>query len=209
MITDTSKEVFIRTWGISGYLENWAIYGAKSGVKEEDLVARCLSPFYHKEKTCLEIGCGAGFWTDKYLAPNFQIVIALDLIPRPFFQNPNIIYIEVGDRDFSCAKVADDSIDFVWSFGVFCHLTRQAIQEYLRSIHRKCKTGAKLSLYFSNNDRRPHYSGDEQPDPDPNQPMWCNNNMDKTMAMLDLSGFRNIKDLMPELFDSMVYCEKS
>jgi hypothetical protein len=63
---DNSKEVFLKTWN-GGYRENWAVYGKASGKSEEEVVSRCLAPFYDSEKTCLEIGCGLAFWTDKYL----------------------------------------------------------------------------------------------------------------------------------------------
>ena len=203
-----SKEVFVNTWGESGYVENWEVYGAMAKVSEEYLVDKCLTPFLNKDAVCLEIGCGGGFWTKRYLMPNFKHVIALDLIPDPKFEGNNITYHELPDRNYECLYVEDNSIDFVWSFGVFCHLNLDAIEIYLRNIYKKCKTGAKLCLYFSNNDRRPHYDTEEMVKPDLSHPLWCNNNLRKTFKMLNEAGFRNITDLMPELPDTLVYCEK-
>jgi hypothetical protein len=45
-------------------------------------------------------------------------------------------------RDASLREVADETIDFFFSFGVFCHLPEPVIAEYLASLHRKLKSGA-------------------------------------------------------------------
>ncbi len=212
-MNDIAKEVFLKTWP-GGYRENWEVYGKASGQKEEDVVRKCLAPFYNKEHVCLEIGCGLAFWTDQYLAPNFKQVLAIDILPVQDFgkvklKHTNILYIEVPDRDFSCYGIEDNSVDFVWSFGVFCHLSLEANQQYLHGMYKKCKPGAKVALYYSNNDRRPHYKKGEIPQVDPNQPMWCNNDLEISTQMMINAGFTDIKDLMPELFDTMIYGTKS
>ena len=210
-----SKDVFLKTW-TGGYRENWAVYGAMTEritgkfITEEEVIEKCLNPFYNPDHVILEVGCGLAFWTDCYLAEHFKKVIAIDILPKDDFWKcelknfAKIDYIELPDRDFTCKGVASDSIDFVWSFGVFCHLTLEANQEYLNNIFRVCKKGAKVALYYSNNDRRPHYKDDIQPPIDPKEPMWCNNNYKKTEAMLMKAGFKDIYDLMPELPDTMI-----
>jgi SAM-dependent methyltransferase len=211
MTYDNSKEVFLRTWP-KGYRENWAVYGAASNKSEEEVVNTCLSPFYDRNAVCLEIGCGKGFWTDRYLANNFKNVIALDLLPAASFNNKNITYIEVPDRDFSCYGVEDNSVDFCWSFGVFCHLSLEACQKYLYAIYRKLKPGGKVSLFYSNCDRRPgNYEGlviGAKNNFDPEHVQWVYNNYPTTEQMLINAGFKNTKDLMPTLIDTMIYGEK-
>jgi SAM-dependent methyltransferase len=202
-LTDNSKEVFLSTWP-GGYTENWAVYGEMSGKSEEDVVAKCLSPFFSREKIVLEVGCGKGFWTEKYLAANFKKVIALDLLPSVNFKSSNIHYIEVPDRDFSCFGVEDESIDFCWSFGVFCHLSIEACQEYMEAIFRKLKPGGCVSLYFSNSERRPKDCSFS-----PEVIQWVKNDFATTETMMTIAGFKTIRDLMPDLKDTMVYGEKS
>lgn len=204
-VRDASKSTFVRTWGQGGYRENWAVYGKMSGAKESDVVARCLAPFYDRNSVCLEIGCGAGFWTDQYLAKHFQQVIALDVIPRPQLASPNIRYIEVPDRNFDCFGVADASIDFAWSFGVFCHMTLPSIQHYLHGIFRVCRPNARCSLYFSNIERRPGtatVANTEETVP------WIENDLARTIYMIEAAGFVDVTDLMPTLPDTMVSCRR-
>lgn len=202
MINDNSKEVFLKTWP-GGYRENWAVYGKASGKTEDEVVAKCLSPFYGKSKACLEVGCGVGFWTEGYLAKNFQQVIALDLLPTVKFHHRNITYIEVPDRDFSCYRVGDNTIDFCWSFGVFCHMSLEACEQYVNAIFRKLKPGGEVALYFSNSDRRP--AGGPF---DPEVVQWVKNDFATTEAMLKSAGFVDARDLMPDLFDTMIYGRK-
>lgn len=203
-IVDATKTAFLSTWP-GGYRENWEVYGRVTGAAEADVVARCLAPFYNRDHVVLEVGCGLGFWTDRYLAPHFSRVVALDLISRPVFVAPNIDYIEVPDRNYECFGVADESIDFTWSFGVFCHMTLEACQKYLDAIFRKSKAGARCSLYFSNTTRRPGTATVANTEA---QVPWVDNDLDRTVAMLQKSGFVDIVDLMPSLPDTMVGCRK-
>lgn len=202
---EATKEAFLRTWP-GGYRENWVVYGKMSGVSEDALVAATLSPFYDPAATCMEIGCGLGFWTDRYLAPHFGAVVALDLLQSVKFKHKNIRYIEVPDRSYSCHGVEDDSVDFCWSFGVFCHIPLPRVQEYLRAIFRKCKRGARCSLYFSNIERRPGTvtAGSDRNDIVP----WVENDWRRTCEMLEAAGFVDIVDLLPTLPDTMASCKK-
>lgn len=142
---DTAKADFIATWP-DGYVE-----GGFVGNEEADVVYRCLTPFFNPEHVALEIGCGGGLWTTRYLIPQFKHVIALDVIPQPSrLTQYSLTYIEVGDRDFDCTGVADESVDFVWSFGVFCHLSGAAIRSYLSGIHRVLKPNGNAVVMFGN-----------------------------------------------------------
>lgn len=203
-MTDATKETFLKTWP-GGYRENWEVYGKMSGMAEDVLVARTLAPFYDPAAICLEVGCGLAFWTDKYLAPNFKQVIALDLLPSVLFKHKNIQYIEVPDRSYDCHGVSDDSIDFVWSFGVFCHLSLEAQAKYLQAIYQKCKSGAQCSLYFANIERRPGTASSElREDFVP----WVENDWTHTETMLKDAGFVDIEDMLPTLPDTVAHCRK-
>lgn len=203
-LTDTTKRGFNSTWP-GGYRENFEVYAAKTGMGEGPIVRVALEPFYNKEHVALEIGCGGGFWIDKYLAPNFKKVIGLDVIPKPPLVGDNVQYIEVPDRNFECYGVEDGSIDFVWSFGVFCHMTHPAIQSYLHAAFKKLKPGGKAVLYFSNTERRPGTASSGNSE---NEVLWISNNWVLSENMMVKAGFVNIKDLMPMHIDTIAYAEK-
>lgn len=203
-IVDASKEGFLATWP-GGYRENWVVYGKMSGVSEEEIVSTCIAPFRNQAHTALEIGCGLGFWTDRHLAPYFREVVALDLLADPKLTSPNVRYIEVPDRDFSCFGVEDESIDFAWSFGVFCHLTLEAQQSYVEAVFRKLRPGGHAALYFANIERRPGTASRENTEL---QVPWVENDWARTRAMLEAAGFIEIRDMVPHLPDTMAYGRK-
>ena len=187
---DTTKAAFLNTWP-GGYRENFEVYQKATGATEEDIVSKCLRPYFDKTKTALEVGCGGGFWMERHLIPNFQHATGVDLLPElPIKVDCPYAYIEVGDRDYSLPGIPDNSIDFVWEFGVFCHMSVEAIQAYLASVYRVLKPGGRAVLYFSNTDRRGAnpgkavgYSGSSD------IVGWVANNLEKTTAMLNQAGF--------------------
>lgn len=147
-------------WGTSGYIESF--HGYENDFEES--FVKLLSKFYNNNKTCLDIGCGGGFWSKKYLTPNFSKVIGLDLLPTSEIEilkneaPKNFEYIEVTDRDYLCTGVADSSVDFVFSFGVFCHLPNSAISTYVDSIYKKLKPGGEALIMFADFFKRKKYA---------------------------------------------------
>lgn len=204
MIVEPSKRAFLQAWP-GGYGENWEVYGKVSGVSEEALVSKCLAPFFDQTHTAMEIGCGIGFWVKKYLCPNFMNVIGLDLLPSAPVLLPNFKYIEVPERNYDCFGVDDGSVDFVWSFGCFCHLTLPSVQQYLCSAFRKLRPGGRASLFFSNSDRRPGTASVSNTE---DQIIWSANDWPTTKGMMEEAGFVGVRDIMPELCDTMAYGEK-
>lgn len=202
-VREPTKSDFVNTWGPRGYRENFAVYSAPTGggATEDQVVASCLSPFYNRDNSCVEIGCGNGFWPERHLCNNFRHVTGLDVLSDTPFRAVNFTYIEVPDRDYSCYGIADESVDFVWSFGVFCHLNLPSIQKYLHSVYRILKPGGSASLYFSNNTRRP---GHASAPGGTSGIIWVKNDLETSVKMLQSAGFKNPVDLMPDLKDTML-----
>ncbi len=121
---DTEAAVFETVWP-GGYVETFEGYvNIGCGQYVEKDIAQFLLAFFDKDQHCLEIGPGRGLWTTKYLIPNFRKVTCLDVVTQKF--EGDCDYIRIPSKDFSCAGVEDDSIDFLFSFGVFCHLSAEA-----------------------------------------------------------------------------------
>jgi SAM-dependent methyltransferase len=202
---EPSKKDFVETWGISGYRENFEVYERQKNGTEEEVVSKCLSPWFDGRHTALEIGCGGGFWVEKYLCPNFKHVYGLDLLPAATHTAPNFTYIEVPDKDYTCYTVKDNSIDFVWSFGVFCHLNLLSIQTYLNNVYRVLKSGGHASLYFSNDDRLPNSATVGNPT---SGILWIKNNLETSTAMLHKAGLVEVTDVMPHIKDTVLHVVK-
>jgi cyclopropane fatty-acyl-phospholipid synthase-like methyltransferase len=143
---DYSKEQFRQFWSESGYKETWDGFKYNWSNEIQSLIKQQIGD--NKDKIVLEIGCGAGYWTS-FLCENSNLVYAIDLIPRPQLDYSNFIYYENQNLQFNCKSIKEDSIDFVFSFGVFCHFSKSACEEYLTDIFRVLKKGGSAILMYS------------------------------------------------------------
>jgi SAM-dependent methyltransferase len=203
--TDLSKQDMIHMFGY-GYYENWSCYEYDA---EQEIVDSCIKPFYDENHNVMEIGCGGGKWTLNYLSPNFKKIYALDVIPQILPKTANIEYIELNDKDFYCTNVEDESIDFVWSFGTFCHFSVFACEEYLSNIYKKLKPSGKGVIMFANWHRNFKYKNYwTSTDINSIHGNWYYNDEKYTIDMLSRLQFKNIKDVIPNFRDSLIYFEK-
>jgi SAM-dependent methyltransferase len=142
---DYSKQDFIKFWGNEGYLETWDGDGFNWSEQIQKIIMAQIGNI--KDKVVVEIGCGAGYWT-KFLCENSSFVNAVDVIPKLNLPYQNYCYYENEDRQFCCPYLQDESVDFVFSFGVFCHFSQFACEEYLKDIKRILrKDGTAILMY--------------------------------------------------------------
>ena len=141
-----TKTDFLNFWGDNGYIETWDGHKYNWSKEIKDLILNQLGD--KKDKNVLEIGCGAGYWT-KFLCEHSNNVTAIDLIPNSPFQLDNFTYIENKDMQFDCKNIKDESIDFSFSFGVFCHLSHSACESYLKDVFRVLKKGGTAIFMYS------------------------------------------------------------
>jgi len=143
---DFTKQNFIDFWGDTGYYEEFTY-----GIGIQEVIERTIVPF--SNKTCLEIGCGGGVFT-KVLSEQFDEVTAIDVIPiHDGLRYHNVKYKELDNQDYNCSGISNSSIDFVFSYGVFCHFSNDAIKEYMQSIYRVLKKGGNCVIMISNFDK--------------------------------------------------------
>lgn len=206
---DTTKDQFVSAWP-GGYEEEFRAYPAGT----EQQIADELSKFTNPEGTCLELGPGRGLWTRKYLSKLFKSVVCVDLIQRPEALNlENVTWIEVGNHDFACAAVAARSIDFAFSFGMFCHLSEAACRAYLCALFRVMKPGAFALLMFANWKRHPElcwisdqlrFTSDRRSD----GTCWFYCDTELARAMATDNGFVDFIDVIPDFRDTLCLIRK-
>jgi len=124
-----------------------AVYGA------------CLAP-YVNGATVLEIGPGRGGWTKKILAGEPAKVYCLDVVSAEHNCFWEYVGLQAAERveyhtvtDFSCSALPDNSINYVFSFGVFCHISYSGISEYLKNLRPKLAPGANCFIMFADADK--------------------------------------------------------
>src|SRR5688572_5875873 len=139
---DFSKQFFTQSWGPDGYYENFSY-----GVGIDKVCEVALYPFINTITRVLEIGSGGGVFT-KRIIPRVDDLICIDVIPKPQALN-GVQYIELGNQDYYCTGVNDDSIEFAFSYNCFCHLSNEAIREYLKSVNRVLRKGKSFVFMLS------------------------------------------------------------
>jgi SAM-dependent methyltransferase len=140
-----TKQFYQDTWGEDGYYENFSF-----GIGIENVCKAAMYPFFSLEKTALEIGPGGGVFTQRMIN-NFKHLTAIDVIrkPKAFNEYENFTYIELEDKSFNC-PVESNSIDFCFSYGVFCHLSNDALVQYFKGINKALKQGGDFVFMLSN-----------------------------------------------------------
>jgi len=104
--------------------------------------------------TILEIGAGFGRWTH-YLRDHCETLIAVDRIDqcvnacRQRFQDDPRVRCALNDGR-SLPMVANDSIDFIFSFDSLVHAKPEMVEGYLAELVKKLKHGGKGFIHHSN-----------------------------------------------------------
>lgn len=142
-MNDFDKEFFVRTWGKDGYYENFSY-----GVGIERVCERCLYPFVNSTVRVLEIGSGGGVFSQRIWSKAGEFT-CIDVIPKPDNFPPSVNYIELDNQDFNCTGVSNNSIDFAFSYNVFCHFSNDAIKKYLTSVNRILRPGGDFVFMLS------------------------------------------------------------
>ena len=116
----------------------------------------CIKPYINDQTVALEIGAGAGAWT-KSLLPSKE-VYALDALPENHngllarLGHPaNVKYFQVAD--FKCAMIPDNHVDYMFSFGCFCHVSFEGIEEYAVNLYPKLKHGSNCFWMIADYDK--------------------------------------------------------
>ncbi len=105
-------------------------------------------------KSALEIGCGGGAITAQ-LARNGAVVTAIDLTPRAIALTQRRFELlslsgDIRQMDAEHLDFADETFDFVWSWGVIHHSANT--EAIIREIHRvlKPRGEARIMVYHRN-----------------------------------------------------------
>jgi len=107
--------------------------------------------FDPREKTALEIGCGIGRIA-RWMSQDFAQYIGVDVSPEMIrkassYHLPRATFQDVSGGDL--AGIANESVDFVWSFAVFQHVPdKRAIFNYFEEAARVLRRGGIFRLHM-------------------------------------------------------------
>jgi len=135
------------TFGVYGY--NSCLY---------TVFLACIRPYVSKGSIVLEIGPGRGGWSKAILSCSPSKLTVVDAAPAEHTKfwdyvgrDPRVEY-QVTDG-FDLNGVLDSSVDFVFSFGVFCHLMPEMCECYLRAVQRVLKSHGHAMILIADYDK--------------------------------------------------------
>jgi SAM-dependent methyltransferase len=141
-----NKEIW-EAWNWSAAGEEWS----QSAEWKESLVRCILERYVPDDCTVLEIGPGAGRWTE-YLLRRAREYIGIDISSacvahcRERFAQDSRARFSVGSG-VDLADVATDGIDAIWSFDVFVHINRGEVEGYVREFARVLRAGGVAIIH--------------------------------------------------------------
>ena len=164
-MADSFLSSFSRIWR-GGYYEgdprdpmgrsSYGIFGWHSSLYLTYLA--CIKPYVAPDSVVIEIGPGRGAWTKAIAELNPRHIYAVDAVPAEHsgFWNyvgarPKLDYIVASDASLS--GVPDNSADYFFSFGCFCHLRPEMCEAYITSLARKVKSGGRGFLTIADYDK--------------------------------------------------------
>jgi SAM-dependent methyltransferase len=162
------------------------VYGLEWGDPEKSpplayIRDQFLVPYVGPGNTVAEIGPGGGRWT-RYMLESEHIYAVdyhaelLSEVTRNFKSAP-ITPVKNNGDDFP--GMTDESVDFLFSFGVFVHLNLDIIDRYLGNMKRVLKPGANVVLQYADKTKPMAQLNDG----------FSDNNPDKMRAMLAQHGY--------------------
>ena len=118
----------------------------------------CIKHYVNPATTVLEIGPGRGAWTKTFLQRDCKKVYAVDAAPAEHtgfwdYVGPTDRAEYIASGELTLSEVPDDSIDYFFSFGVFCHLKPEMCETYLISLAKKMRVGSHAFLMIADYDK--------------------------------------------------------
>ena len=122
---------------------------------KRSLIQWILEPHIPRGSAVLEIGPGAGRWTE-YLVPRTSRLFLVDLTPKCIelckerFKNERHLEYYVNDGR-SLDFIPDETLDRIWSWDVFVHIQSVDVENYVRQFARILKKNGMGAIHHAKN----------------------------------------------------------
>jgi ubiquinone/menaquinone biosynthesis C-methylase UbiE len=129
---------------------NWERGGEEWTVSPEwkrSLIKEIMLKYIEPEKSVLEIGPGAGRWTESLQKIAMSLILVdlsdkcIDFCKQRFHHCDNIQYFV--NNGASLDFIQDETVDFIWSFDVFVHINPSDTEKYIKEFSRILVSGGR------------------------------------------------------------------
>lgn len=120
---------------------------------KESIIEKLLLPFIERDLAVLEIGPGAGRWTEHIVERASKLTL-VDVTPeciqicREKFGSRGDIDFHVNDGN-DLGFISSSSLDRIWSFDVFVHILSADIERYVAEFARVLKPGGRALIHHA------------------------------------------------------------
>jgi ubiquinone/menaquinone biosynthesis C-methylase UbiE len=149
---DNNREEWSK-WDWSNFGEEWS----NNPEWKASMIEHVLVPNVPTDSRILEIGPGAGRWT-QHLITRAKHIILVDLTPKcieicrqRFRDFKNIEYFVNDGKDLGF--IQSNSIDCIWSWDVFVHIQSEDTRHYVKQFSRILSAGGKGIIHHSKKGR--------------------------------------------------------
>jgi ubiquinone/menaquinone biosynthesis C-methylase UbiE len=144
----------------SGEVEELGVYGLQWGNPQvrpdlRHIRDRFIAPYINPDHVAVEIGPGGGRWTRYMLG--FATLYAVDYHDRLLtelagnYRAPHLRLIKNSGSDFP--GIPENSVDYIFSCGVFVHLDIDIIEAYFRNMRRILKASGCAVIQYSDKNK--------------------------------------------------------
>ena len=129
-------------WDWSGDGEEWT----PASAWKQSLITCVLEKYVPERVDVLEIGPGAGRWTEALVGRANHLTgvdiseSCVEICRRKFADRPNVNFFKTSGCDL--VGVVDGSVDALWSFDVFVHINGREVASYVKEFRRVMRPGA-------------------------------------------------------------------
>jgi SAM-dependent methyltransferase len=148
-----ASEIQVLIWDSWGWDSDGGEKWTESESWKESVITDVLRPRVPEGSDVLEIGPGAGRWTEILveLARSLTLVDissrCIEICQTRFGHLDNVSFHITSGFDLS--YIDDESIDVVWSFDVFVHLARSDIEGYISEFARVLRPGGSATIHHA------------------------------------------------------------
>jgi len=149
---------YVETSYWNGNIERFFALGEESARLLIDPILARLEP---ERGLALDLGCGVGRFS-RALARRFDRVVAVDVSDQMLAEAKRQQFshdcknVTFKKSDGVALPIADDSVDFVWSYEVFQHIpTHRAIEANIAEVGRVLRPAGTAMIHFKTGYQRP------------------------------------------------------
>jgi ubiquinone/menaquinone biosynthesis C-methylase UbiE len=148
-----SKELNSLIWELWNWEKDAGEEWTKSKEWKQSLIDEVMLKYIKKNSIILEIGPGAGKWTESLQQLSHKLILVdiskkcIEICKKRFRHCTNVSYFVT--KGSSLSFLPDNSVEFIWSFDAFVHIAPDDIEDYIKEFNRVLITNGQGVIHHA------------------------------------------------------------